>query len=394
MAIKKKILFVDDEPNILSGLRRVFDHKTTEWDLYFAASGDEAIKKLKEEKINVLITDMRMPGMDGAQLLMKVQKAFPDTIRIVLSGQSDIEIVLRIVKIAHQFLSKPCDQKTLEEIIERACFLQEILKDEKIRGIVNNIEMLPSITHVYEKFSQALASPKVTTEEMASLIEQDIAMSAKILQLSNSAFFGLPRKTTSILRAVNYIGFDVLKRLTLQEKIFNIFGKKEKKAQLFLQNLQKNSLASANFAKKILVDPQKSKEAFLSGLLQNIGQLILMIYFQDQYEFILQKAQTSTDTLYNLEKEILGVSHGEVGGYLLGIWGIPTTVVDAVIYNHEPKNLASLEFSPLTAIYVANQLLNENATARTLDVKYLKSIGVEEFIPQWQEMAKAINNEI
>src|SRR5204862_4192965 len=183
MTVKKKILFVDDEPNILSALRRSFDHKTNEWDIYFATSGDAALSKLKEEKINVLITDMRMPGMDGAQLLMKVQKAHPDTIRIVLSGQSDLEIVLRIVKIAHQFLAKPCDQKTLEKIIQRACSLQDLLDNAQVRGIVNNIEVLPSIATVYEKVVHALENSKSTSEEIAALMEQDIAMSAKILQL-------------------------------------------------------------------------------------------------------------------------------------------------------------------------------------------------------------------
>jgi DNA-binding NarL/FixJ family response regulator len=198
----KRVLFVDDDPLILSGLRRMLRDQRQEWEMCFACSGEDALRMLAEIPCDVVVSDMRMPQMDGAELLSRVRSMFPDTVRIVLSGQSDKEAILKCVGPAHQFLSKPCVPERLRETIQRACAVKGVLKSTELRTLVSQIDNLPSIPKVYERLISELRGPDVSIEDVANLIAADVGMTAKILQLVNSSFFGLPQRVTNLSHAV------------------------------------------------------------------------------------------------------------------------------------------------------------------------------------------------
>lgn len=112
---RKRVLFVDDEQEVLEGLRNLLRRNRHEWDMVFALGGYEALAELSRGTVDVVVTDMRMPGMDGAQLLAQVKTVSPSTARLVLSGHAEKEAILRALPVAHQFLSKPCGGGTLLE---------------------------------------------------------------------------------------------------------------------------------------------------------------------------------------------------------------------------------------------------------------------------------------
>jgi len=188
---KKRILFVDDEQKILDGLKRMLHSKRQEWEMEFVGSGTEALKRMKEIPFNLIVSDMRMPEMDGAELLKNVKKLYPQTVRFILSGYSDKDMILRTLGTTDQFLVKPINADSLEKIISRALDLLESVKDNDIRAFVSKIESLPTMPELYKKLKVLLESSTSSFSDIAKIISKDVSMTAKILQLVNSSFFGL-----------------------------------------------------------------------------------------------------------------------------------------------------------------------------------------------------------
>jgi CheY-like chemotaxis protein len=193
---KKKILFVDDEPNILSGLKRMLRSMRKEFDLQFAESGQEALTILDGDEFDVVVSDMRMPGIDGAELLSRIMVQHPYSIRIMLTGQADEESIMRTVGIVHQFLAKPCDPEELKAVLQRASGLHGLISQPSLKKIVSGIDSLPSLPEVYAELREAMTNPEISVADIGAIIEKDIGMSAKVLQLVNSAFSAFSKPLT------------------------------------------------------------------------------------------------------------------------------------------------------------------------------------------------------
>jgi len=218
--VKTTALFVDDEPNILSGLKRMLRVMREQMDFYFAESGREALEILAGQRIDVIVSDMRMPGMDGATLLTTVQERYPHVVRIMLTGHADEEAILRTVGVVHQFLAKPAAPDSLKAVLLRACALQELMQNDQLKSLVTSLGKLPSLPAIYAELQRKLLDPDCSIGEVAAIIEKDMAMSAKVLQLVNSAFFGLYKHIDSTIRAVNLLGLDTVKTLVLGVGVF------------------------------------------------------------------------------------------------------------------------------------------------------------------------------
>lgn len=213
--LKKSILFVDDEPNILAGLKRTFRTLRNTMELTFLESGQAALDFMDTHAVDVIVSDMRMPNMDGATLLTTIQQRFPHVIRIMLTGQADEESILRTVGVVHQFIAKPSDPESLKRTLERSCALQDILNNEHLKTLAASIGVLPSLPSLYARLQHAIKQPESSLAEIGEIIEQDLAMSAKILQLVNSSFFGFFKNIDSPSRAVSLLGLDTVKALVL-----------------------------------------------------------------------------------------------------------------------------------------------------------------------------------
>ena len=217
----KRILFVDDEPKVLDGLRRMLYPYRNEWQMVFVSSASEALQQLSHAQFDVLITDVRMPQMSGIELLSEVVERHPHVVRMVLSGMADKDVTLPSVMLAHQYLDKPCDAVTLRSAVERVFQLRVILDNPSLKQLISRIHSLPSIPTVYMRLIQALQTPDVAPQEIGRIISQDLAMTAKILQLVNSAFFGHRRSITNPTEAVIYLGADTVRALALSVSVLN-----------------------------------------------------------------------------------------------------------------------------------------------------------------------------
>ena len=355
----KRILFVDDELNVLDGLRRMLRPMRNEWELAFASGGREALTMLAESHFDVVVSDMRMPDMDGAQLLSEVKQRYPQVIRIVLSGHSEEEAILRSVGPTHQYLAKPCDPEQLRNVIGRACALHELLGEDSLRELVSQMTTIPSLPATYTEIVAELQSPDASIKRIGEIVSKDVGMTAKILQLVNSAFFGLRRHVSDPSQAASFLGVDTLKSLVLSVHIFSQL--QDAKIEGFcLETLWDHSAATGALAKRIAASAGDDVEglrdhSLMAGLLHDAGKLVIAANLPGKYASVLAVAEREQHELWVAEREILKNTHAEVGAYLLGLWGLPDPIVEAVAFHHNPRRCLGDGFTPLTAVHAAQR---------------------------------------
>ncbi len=392
----KNILFVDDEPNVLDGLKNLLRKQRKEWRMSFVNGGEAALKELLAVSYDVIVSDMRMPGMDGAALLTHVLQDYPHIVRIVLSGQTEQEVSRRMVHVAHQFMSKPCDGRELQQTIERACRLQSLLEHPSLRQAVGQIGQLPVKPSIYARLVQVLANPNSSIADAASIIERDIGTSTKILQVVNSAFFGLSQRVGEIKTAVSYLGLEMVKMLALSVEMRQSHINAPTCPGFDLDAVQEHGMLSARIARRLLGDKIKAQDAFAASMLQDTGLLVLMTRLPDVFRKIVEQAHASGRSIAEVENDVLGVTHSEIGAYLLGIWGLPYSIVEAVAHHHTPARANSQGWDVLGAVHVASALAAEVSPSNperhtgpgmTIDMEYLSALGVSESLPSWRALA-------
>ncbi len=397
------VLFVDDEQAILDGLRNSLRKERKRWEMTFALGGQQALEEMKKTPADVVITDMRMPGMDGAELLRHIQRDFPAAARIVLSGQAEREAIMRALPVTHQFLHKPCDGDTLRAVIEQTHALHKLLQNPALHALVGKLERIPSVPATYDKLAKLAADPKADSIGFAQVIEGDAAVSAKVLQLVNSAYFGLGQKIVSIRPAVTYLGVEIIKSLVLGSTSFSHTVVAEIPG-FSPERLQHHAMLTAVVAKKIITNPALADAAFTAGLLHDIGALVLLHAAPTEYASALQRKKELNGDSATAEREIFGVTHAEVGAYLLGLWGIPFPIVEAVAFHHRPSEIAPEARALVAAIHIASGLVDEmtetdaaqrsstlDSTGR-IDASFLRAAGMEESMPKFRGEALALIN--
>lgn len=367
---KKSILFVDDEQKILSGLKRSLHKKKAVWDMYFASGGEEALETMARREFDVVVTDIRMPRMDGVRLLGEVKRLHPKTVRMVLSGCAETEKENKAVLVAHQYLSKPLDPQKLEKAITRACNVQDRLKNNELKEIISHIGTLPSLPQVYLEMIDALAG-EASINEIAGIVTKDIAMSTKVLQIVNSAFFGFIRQISEIREAVVYLGVDTIQSLTLSIHAFEEFKSKKAIRGFSPDSLRDHCLTVGNVSKKIAEQQDRKRKeqdtARTSGMLHDLGKLIMFSRKPDIFERALRVAEQEQRSLLDVENDMMGANHADLGAYLLDLWNLPYEIVGAVIRHHEPPQDRLDDDGIAGIVYVANAYVHikENGLEKT-----------------------------
>lgn len=391
-----RILFVDDDEFVLHGLRRLLTCTRDDWDVEFATGGPAALEMCVHQRFDVIVSDMRMPEMDGAELLTEISHRFPDMIRIILSGQSDREAIFRAVGPAHQYLAKPCTLEKLEPAITRACKLRDRLDHcHDIQAVVSQVRSLPSLPSLVLDVIAMLKSTESSIEEIGRAISKDVAMSTKVLQLVNSSFFGSPTVISDIPRAVTYLGLKLLKPLVLSAGIFSHLGV-DHVSDICLSRLMTHSAATGLLAREIALsetgDVECAEQSMVAGLLKDIGLLILGEHFPKRLRDALEFSGKCSDaSLAKAEVQIFGVNHGETGAYLLGLWGLPCPIVEAVAYHQIPQDSVVTEFCPLVALHAASIIEQASnpfspATDVRLDIDFLARFGKADRFKQWEKL--------
>lgn len=389
--MRKRILFVNDSATA-QNLQEMLERMRDIWEMQFVENESDAWNRLENESFDVLVLDLRTPEVNGIELLQKVMERYPKVVRVIIAGSSNQDLVLKAIRSNHQIIAQPFNPQSLKGVIDRSCQLREIIRNEGLKQFVAGIRDLPSLPSLYRQILEELQSPRVSVKRVADLIAQDVTMTAKILQLVNSALFSLPQKIVNPHQAAILLGIDILKGLVLHVHIFSSFKLDPRIKGFSIQGLSNHSLLVGKLAREIVLTETNVRsmedDALIAGLLHDIGKLILL---QDPecYNRVLAHCQARSCNYFQAEYEIMGASHAEVGAYLLDLWGLPEPVVQAIAFHHNPSKSMETNFSVLTAVHVANALASRkkaNGEEPELDLFYLLTIHKKEEIPKWVEI--------
>jgi HD-like signal output (HDOD) protein len=396
--MKKRVLFVDDEPNVRQGLQRMLRPMRDQWEMSFVGGAVEALELLERQTVDVVVTDMRMPGMDGVALLERLVERHPRIVRIVLSGHAERESLMRASAVAHQYLSKPCEPDVLKTKVTQAFALSRLLSDARLNELATKLKTLPTVSTVYQEVLSALNAPDASAASVAAVIERDLSMTAKVLQLANSTFFGSAEHVSTCQHAVGLLGLDTVRGLILSMEVFFRF---ERGGQCWydVDALTRHSTRVSRCAHAIARDqgasPQLLSEAATAGMLHDVGKLVLADALGAEYTSALRDRFGEKLAIWQIEQETFGASHAEVGAYLLGLWGLPESVIAATAWHHRPSESGSREFCALTAVHaadvIAHQIERQSNPDRPVeppDNDYLESLAIQDAMPRWVEICK------
>lgn len=360
--MKAKILFIDDQENVLQSLKLSLRSMRSEWDMNFAQSGVEGLAMFKQIWPDVVITDMRMPNMDGAVVLKDIQKLKPDVGKIILSGYSDKDTVIKNMQLANEYLSKPCKTSELVAAINNTLQSNTMIENETIKKIVAEIETIPSSPAAYDKLITVLAKDDSTPEEIGAIISQDLALSTILMRIVNCAFFNFPTQAQNITHAVKMLGQQTLLNITKASHLFENIGSLEN-PRMSINMLWGHSLRVAQFAKTIAFDSGLSEslhnDCFMAAMFHDIGKFILASRMKREFSEIITMVEEEQCPVNVAEQRILGTTHADIGAYLLARWGFSHSQI-SIIRAHHDESVVTVETpTPQMILFTANYMDHE-----------------------------------
>ncbi len=410
----RRILLVDDEPQVLDVLRARLAVRRQDWTVQAVASGREAMGLLRSERFDAVVTDMQMPEMNGVELLKRVRRIQPDVMRIVLSFQTNHDQKIDALPVAHQLLDKPVAVDVLDRVIARALTLRDRLGGESAKGQVGQLDRMPSVPRLYFELSAALNDPEIALSSIGAIIEKDIAMTARVLQVVNSAYFALARPVSTINSAVSYLGTEALRTLVLSAALVGAFEYDIESEDFSIEDLHTHSIKTGLLAKRLVTDLAQASLAYAAGVLHDVGMLVLATRMPETYAQVRDYADAHDVTMTQAEVELVEITHADIGAFLLGMWGLPTPIVDAVARHHAVQS--GNELDAIGAVHIANALISEQELVRgapissllpamqvetaapiaamppDLDLDYVERLGKLDQVPRWRGWATEMYN--
>ena len=391
---KKNILFVDEEKAQLDASKKMFHPMREKWKIHCANSLQEAYELLEIQPFDVVIADFNIGELPGESFFSKVKKLQPGAIRFAFSGSHDAGKTIKSALVAHQFISKPCSPNELIDAIKRSLNLKNVFLNERVAKAITSIDELPTMPDLYIKLERELKKDDVSVNDIGKIISEDLGMTAGILKLVNSSFFGLYTHISTAEKAVSLLGIDTIKGLVLGMHLFE--SNKDKKIDFSIEELGEHCQYTALLARTIIKaeggDKDDSETAFLAGFLHDVGKLVLATSFPAEYTEILNTVRSENIPINEAEKEIFGFTHAEVGAYLLALWGFDESIVEAVYSHHALPKVAINVLNPAVAVHIANSferelhLRNDKYAPHILDIGWLEQYGFSDKLVGWLEL--------
>ncbi len=395
--MKKHILFVDDDPLLREFYAVMMDQESDRWEIALAENGSQALEILAAGNFDVVVSDMRMPKMDGVELMREVRRRSPQISRIIISGLGDQEEIAKSLETTHQFIAKPVKPKELFDTLSRIGKMDAFLLDEKLKALVGRLDSLPSFPSIYLQIIRELNTEDPSIETIADIAIQDPALTAKMLQVANSAAFGLAHKVSSPFDAVHFIGLNAVRSIALSAHVFRDFERADIK-RFSAQQLWNDALRCAQITRLIMrlekIDENETEDACTAAMLRNVGKLMLAKNLPQEFQQTLVLATEQNLSLPEAGQKILGATHAGVAAYLFGLWGLATPMVEAVAFHLQPAESETRSFSPLAAVHVAHVFAGELWPDKTsgkpaeLDQDYLAAVGVNGQLERWRTEIK------
>lgn len=399
----KQVLFTEPDEQSIELLKTALSFEIKQWNVVFVKKAEDALKVLSAGyTFDVVVSELNLPGMDGVSLFNEIMKLYPQTVRICLTDNIDTQTQFKVSTITHQFLTKPFDPHDLRVLVTRAVAIRDHLADCPLRKRLHEIGGLPSLPIIYQEVMKEIHSPEPSVARVAQIIEKDLGMCAKLLQIVNSAGIGLRNPVSSITQAASLLGLEKLRTMVLLVEVYTIVDHKAMPKGFSANDLWDHSLKVAEWAKVIaqeqIDDDKIIDDSFMAGLLHDIGLIIVATSLPDELGEAIRQAKETGISLFEAEKEIFGATHAVVGGYLLELWGLPDPIVLAISFHDfpaavpeedYPSGLPDHGFTPLTAVHVANYFCESDENQKygfaetEIDSIHLEQLGFSDLIEKW-----------
>ena len=351
-----KVLLVEVSPAAGEQLLQRLAVLKADWSMRCVVGEAAALTALAESPADVVITELAGPDFDGVALLRTVRERWPSIARFVLSANTSTQLLMKALPVAHQILCRPFDPAQLQRTVFRACALSSKLYSNGVMASLGSLKSLPAVPRLYQLLSQELDSGRATPKSVATIIEQDMSMTARLLQLVNSAFFGLSRRITNIREAVTYLGFEPIRNLVASSEMFRAMSKLCSPVGFSLDAVQQHSQRVGTIAAGLLADRELSRTAYCAGMLHDIGRVVLAVSMPEAFSRASELARRLNIPLHAAEQQVFACTHAEIGAHLLVMWGLPQALIEAVAFHHSPAALDGTQFGIAGAIHVADAI--------------------------------------
>ena len=370
-----KVLFVDDDEFVLNGIKRALFKMG--WQTKFATSGERALVILSEFSADFIVSDARMPGMNGVELLKQASATYPSTVRIILSGHADSDMSTQASYVAHQWFNKPCDTEVLCTELQRIYDVKCKLPYEKLQHSLSGLRSLPSVPRTFLKIKSLLGDDSVTMKDVSKLICEDASLVAKILQVANSSFFVTGAKVTKIDDAIIRLGVDVVCNIVA---VAEIYANVDDGPAGYFEEILDRALKTARLA-SLIADKSEQDVAMLAGILHNLGELVLCQIAPQNTEKYLQERVLGADNL-TLEKQLFGVDSIQITSFLLHLWHFPYSLIECITLQHDVNKLVTMDLGSAVSVYLARMTINKLEIAPEIIDKF----DISEQIDKWRDM--------
>ncbi len=362
--------------------------KKSHYDLKFCVykKFDDLMDKIDEDQISFIFIDKDIEGDDFREILQALKMEFPHIVRILLAETWSQQLVLMTNDIVHLILEKKYLEENLNDLFIKANKLKDLLQNKELVKIINSFDSLPVLQPLYMELLHNIQKSDASLKKIGELIEGDISLSTRVLQVANMAVFSHLGRISSVKQAVVFLGLNVLRALILYIQVFS-FDSSTSHFYKYLKQLEKHCLKVAETSKAIAIDYKVNRmmqdDCFTAGLLHDIGKLVILTKMEN-WKQTIEYAKENDIPVWQAENAILGTSHAEIGAYLLGVWGFPTEIIDAVAYHHKPRNSNKNFYLPLTFVHIAEAMMQEDSVIdeetfhEYLDFEYLDQLDIRE----------------
>lgn len=382
-------MFVDDDPLVVRGLARNMSTMGDKMDISVRTSAADALKALEKELVDVIITDLYMPGIDGTALLNEVRSRYPTVFRFVLSGEARPEVMLQAARLSHQYLSKPCETALLHKTIVETLARLSTIKNAEIAKTISQLEGVPSRQASLAEFLRLLNDNTAPVEKIAASLKKDPGLSARLLKVANSSYFGHSGSVETLDDAIGLLGMDMIVSMAATHKLFAVTPPPAS-SNVHLDALWEHCIYVSTLVRhlgyKLKVPQSVLREAGTAALLHDIGKLVLAYAVPTGMAAAQTRAQADHMPGWQAEYFIFGNHHAEIGGCLLKLWGLPINVVEAVAMHHSPHHSGETRIGPVTLVHIADMLAHagtNDGTTTFLDTAHLKALNLPENIDYW-----------
>jgi HD-like signal output (HDOD) protein len=388
MATKSILLAVTD-PQALVDLTQALG---AGWEVASVASEEDALEQLEKRSFDALLVDFNLGSPDASDLLNLAFEKHPETTRFLLAYEADLALVAAKVQESPHILPKPIEPVSLRSRIEDG--VKDADPEEKGSEPANTPSDPPSIPAIYAEVLKALESPGVTHEQVGKIIARDAALTSEVLSLTQSSYLGLPGKMSGPVEAVESLGLETIKAAVMALQ-FLAEHSRLKPAYLSLDQLWQHSINVGQIARDLMLFETKDRtlasQALTAGLLHDLGKVVLATNFDDLYGRVHSLARKQPVAIWDIEKEMFGANHGEIGGCLVGMWNMPSAIVEAAALHHEPPLGEHEQITPLAAVHIANVLERElwlgaedTLVAPIINTPFLNELGLLQRLPVWR----------